>query len=103
MTDKPTVSMLGTGIMGAAMARNLCRAGLDVRAWIAKAADAAQRTVRMIERPIFLHQDHDVFRVTKRRAGRGRDRHRSRDGVRNRSESERELSNVELRPQRAVV
>ncbi|MGW4561779.1 NAD(P)-dependent oxidoreductase [Streptomyces sp. NPDC004561] len=33
MTDKPTVSVLGTGIMGAAMARNLCRAGLGVRAW----------------------------------------------------------------------
>ncbi|MBX7552281.1 NAD(P)-dependent oxidoreductase [Streptomyces sp. NPDC004232] len=33
MTDKPTVSVLGTGIMGAAMARNLCRAGLDVRVW----------------------------------------------------------------------
>ncbi|MGW0880041.1 NAD(P)-dependent oxidoreductase [Streptomyces sp. NPDC002671] len=33
MTDKPTVSVLGTGIMGAAMARNLCRAGLPVRAW----------------------------------------------------------------------
>ncbi|GGU90129.1 dehydrogenase [Streptomyces filipinensis] len=33
MTDKPTVSVLGTGIMGAAMARNLCRAGLQVRVW----------------------------------------------------------------------
>nr|WP_037686028.1 NAD(P)-dependent oxidoreductase [Streptomyces durhamensis] len=33
MTDKPTVSVLGTGIMGAAMARNLCRAGLRVRVW----------------------------------------------------------------------
>ncbi|MGN5379014.1 NAD(P)-dependent oxidoreductase [Streptomyces lasalocidi] len=33
MSDKPTVSVLGTGIMGAAMARNLCRAGLDVRVW----------------------------------------------------------------------
>ncbi|MCC5480074.1 NAD(P)-dependent oxidoreductase [Streptomyces barringtoniae] len=33
MTDKPTVSVLGTGIMGAAMARNLCRAGLGVRVW----------------------------------------------------------------------
>ncbi|MFI6357652.1 NAD(P)-dependent oxidoreductase [Streptomyces sp. NPDC050743] len=33
MTDKPTVSVLGTGIMGAAMARNLCHAGLEVRAW----------------------------------------------------------------------
>ncbi|MEU2355372.1 NAD(P)-dependent oxidoreductase [Streptomyces misionensis] len=33
MSDKPTVGVLGTGIMGAAMARNLCRAGLEVRAW----------------------------------------------------------------------
>ncbi|MGA5039727.1 NAD(P)-dependent oxidoreductase [Streptomyces capoamus] len=33
MTDKLTVSVLGTGIMGAAMARNLLRAGHTVRAW----------------------------------------------------------------------
>ncbi|MGW0579024.1 NAD(P)-binding domain-containing protein, partial [Streptomyces sp. NPDC002920] len=34
MTDKLTVSVLGTGIMGAGMARNLARAGgLAVRAW----------------------------------------------------------------------
>ncbi|MFC3572867.1 NAD(P)-dependent oxidoreductase [Streptomyces yaanensis] len=33
MTDKLTVSVLGTGIMGAAMARNLARAGHTVRAW----------------------------------------------------------------------
>ncbi|MFF3837982.1 NAD(P)-dependent oxidoreductase [Streptomyces sp. NPDC001930] len=33
MTDKLTVGVLGTGIMGAAMARNLLRAGLDVRVW----------------------------------------------------------------------
>jgi 3-hydroxyisobutyrate dehydrogenase len=33
MTDKLTVSVLGTGIMGAAMARNLARAGQAVRAW----------------------------------------------------------------------
>jgi 3-hydroxyisobutyrate dehydrogenase len=33
MTEQPTVSVLGTGIMGAAMARNLCRAGLAVRVW----------------------------------------------------------------------
>ncbi|WP_416985308.1 NAD(P)-dependent oxidoreductase [Streptomyces sp. T028] len=33
MTDKTTVSVLGTGIMGAAMARNLVRAGHAVRAW----------------------------------------------------------------------
>jgi 3-hydroxyisobutyrate dehydrogenase len=33
MSDKPTVAVLGTGIMGAAMARNLARAGLEVTAW----------------------------------------------------------------------
>ncbi|MFJ7077467.1 NAD(P)-dependent oxidoreductase [Streptomyces sp. NPDC098781] len=33
MTDKLTVSVLGTGIMGAAMARNLVKAGHAVRAW----------------------------------------------------------------------
>jgi 3-hydroxyisobutyrate dehydrogenase len=33
MTDKLTVSVLGTGIMGAAMARNIARAGHTVRAW----------------------------------------------------------------------
>jgi len=33
MTDKLTVAVLGTGIMGAAMARNLARAGHTVRAW----------------------------------------------------------------------
>ncbi|MFE2432088.1 NAD(P)-dependent oxidoreductase [Streptomyces sp. NPDC059373] len=33
MADNISVSVLGTGIMGAAMARNLARAGLDVRVW----------------------------------------------------------------------
>ncbi|MEU7657293.1 NAD(P)-dependent oxidoreductase [Streptomyces lincolnensis] len=33
MTDQLTVSVLGTGIMGAAMARNLARHGHTVRAW----------------------------------------------------------------------
>ncbi|CCK32473.1 dehydrogenase [Streptomyces davaonensis JCM 4913] len=33
MTDKLTVAVLGTGIMGAAMARNIARAGHPVRAW----------------------------------------------------------------------
>ncbi|MBZ4017971.1 NAD(P)-dependent oxidoreductase [Streptomyces purpurogeneiscleroticus] len=33
MADKTSVAVLGTGIMGAAMARNLARAGLDVRVW----------------------------------------------------------------------
>jgi 3-hydroxyisobutyrate dehydrogenase len=33
MTDDATVAVLGTGIMGAAMARNLLSAGMEVRAW----------------------------------------------------------------------
>ena len=33
MTDKLTVAVLGTGIMGAPMARNIARAGHDVRVW----------------------------------------------------------------------
>ncbi|NGO45849.1 NAD(P)-dependent oxidoreductase [Streptomyces ureilyticus] len=33
MTDQLTVGVLGTGIMGAAMARNLVKAGHTVRAW----------------------------------------------------------------------
>jgi 3-hydroxyisobutyrate dehydrogenase len=33
MTTTPTVALLGTGIMGAPMGRNLARAGLAVRAW----------------------------------------------------------------------
>ncbi|WP_062205370.1 NAD(P)-dependent oxidoreductase [Streptomyces sp. NBRC 109706] len=32
-TEPTSIAVLGTGIMGAAMARNLCRAGLDVRVW----------------------------------------------------------------------
>lgn len=33
MTHKNTVAVLGTGVMGAAMARNLLKAGHDVRVW----------------------------------------------------------------------
>lgn len=33
MSDAPTVALLGTGTMGAGMARNLASAGLDVRVW----------------------------------------------------------------------
>jgi 3-hydroxyisobutyrate dehydrogenase len=36
----PTVAFLGTGIMGAAMARNAAKAGLTVRAWSVPASDA---------------------------------------------------------------
>ncbi|MFF2008488.1 NAD(P)-dependent oxidoreductase [Streptomyces sp. NPDC058195] len=37
----PVVAVLGTGIMGAAMARSLLRAGIEVRAWNRTAARAA--------------------------------------------------------------
>ncbi|MFJ2112926.1 MULTISPECIES: NAD(P)-dependent oxidoreductase [unclassified Streptomyces] len=40
MTDQLAVAVLGTGIMGAAMARNLCRTGHDVRVWNRTAARA---------------------------------------------------------------
>ncbi len=33
MTSQPTIAVLGTGIMGAPMARNLQKAGFAVRAW----------------------------------------------------------------------
>ncbi|MFE9814261.1 NAD(P)-dependent oxidoreductase [Streptomyces sp. NBC_00236] len=38
---RPVVAVLGTGIMGAAMARSLLRAGLDVRVWNRTHAKAA--------------------------------------------------------------
>lgn len=54
MTDKLAVSVLGTGIMGAAMARNIARAGHDVRAWNrtrAKAEPLAEDGVRVAGSP----------------------------------------------------
>ncbi|MEU3226180.1 NAD(P)-dependent oxidoreductase [Streptomyces sp. NPDC006976] len=39
--QQPVVAVLGTGIMGAAMARSLLRAGLEVRAWNRTPAKAA--------------------------------------------------------------
>lgn len=33
MADRTTVAVLGAGIMGAAMARNLLKAGMQVRVW----------------------------------------------------------------------
>ena len=40
MSETRTVAVLGTGIMGAAMARNLLRAGHAVRVWNRSAAKA---------------------------------------------------------------
>lgn len=50
-TEKLTVTVLGTGIMGAAMARNLARAGHTVRAWnrtLAKAQPLAADGVKVV-------------------------------------------------------
>ncbi|MFG3257826.1 NAD(P)-dependent oxidoreductase [Streptomyces sp. NPDC048172] len=52
MSDRTSVAVLGTGTMGAAMARNLARAGLDVRAWNrthAKALPLAGDGIRVTE------------------------------------------------------
>ncbi|MET7886625.1 NAD(P)-dependent oxidoreductase [Streptomyces avermitilis] len=54
MTDTLTVSVLGTGIMGAAMARNLAQAGHTVRAWNrtrAKAEPLAADGAHIVDTP----------------------------------------------------
>ncbi|MFF1549271.1 NAD(P)-dependent oxidoreductase [Streptomyces sp. NPDC058291] len=63
MTDNLTVSVLGTGIMGAAMARNLARAGHSVRAWNrtrAKAEPLAADGVRVVDTPAEAVEGADV-------------------------------------------
>ncbi|MFB6847045.1 NAD(P)-dependent oxidoreductase [Streptomyces sp. NPDC056373] len=63
MTDTLTVSVLGTGIMGAAMARNLARAGHTVHAWNrtrSKAEPLAAEGVRVADSPARAVQDADV-------------------------------------------
>jgi 3-hydroxyisobutyrate dehydrogenase len=63
MTDKLTVSVLGTGIMGAAMARNLARAGHTVRAWNrtrAKAEPLAADGVAIADTPAEAVRGADV-------------------------------------------
>lgn len=61
-----TVAVLGTGIMGAPMARNLATAGFDVRAWnrtLAKAEALASDGVRVCPTPLDAMRDAD-FVVT---------------------------------------
>jgi 3-hydroxyisobutyrate dehydrogenase len=63
MTDKLTVSVLGTGIMGAGMARNLLSAGHTVRVWNrnpAKAAPLAADGAHLAGSPADAVQDADV-------------------------------------------
>ena len=42
MTESPTVALLGTGTMGAGMARNIAKAGLSLRVWN-RSADKAEQ------------------------------------------------------------
>ncbi|GAA4560522.1 NAD(P)-dependent oxidoreductase [Streptomyces collinus] len=63
MTHQLTVSVLGTGIMGAAMARNLARAGHTVHAWNrtrAKAEPLAAEGVRIADSPEQAVRDTDI-------------------------------------------
>ncbi|MFJ9347829.1 NAD(P)-dependent oxidoreductase [Streptomyces sp. NPDC101237] len=63
MTDKPTVAVLGTGIMGAAMARNLLKAGHAVRAWNrtrAKAEPLAADGAQVTDTPAEAVEGADV-------------------------------------------
>ncbi|MFF5103830.1 NAD(P)-dependent oxidoreductase [Streptomyces sp. NPDC000134] len=63
MTDQLIVSVLGTGIMGAAMARNLARAGHTVHAWNrsrAKAEPLAADGVRVAGTPADAVRAADV-------------------------------------------
>jgi 3-hydroxyisobutyrate dehydrogenase len=63
MTTKLTVSVLGTGIMGAAMARNLARAGHTVHAWNrtrAKADPLAADGAHIADTPAEAVRDADV-------------------------------------------
>ncbi|MEU3842843.1 NAD(P)-dependent oxidoreductase [Streptomyces sp. NPDC028635] len=63
MTDQLTVSVLGTGIMGAAMARNLARAGHTVHAWNRTRAKAEPLTAdgaRVADDPAEAVRDADV-------------------------------------------
>ncbi|WP_261717537.1 NAD(P)-dependent oxidoreductase [Streptomyces sp. FZ201] len=63
MTDRLTVAVLGTGIMGAAMARNLARAGHRVRAWNRTRAKAEPLTadgVLVADGPAEAVRDADV-------------------------------------------
>ncbi|MFJ6213350.1 NAD(P)-dependent oxidoreductase [Streptomyces sp. NPDC092296] len=63
VADTTSVAVLGTGIMGAAMARNLARAGLDVRVWNrtrAKAEPLAADGATVADSPAEAVRDADV-------------------------------------------
>jgi 3-hydroxyisobutyrate dehydrogenase len=69
--DLRTVAMLGTGIMGGAMARNIAAAGLEVRAWNRTGAKAEALTgerIAVADTPAEAVRDADAV-VTMLTAG----------------------------------
>lgn len=63
MSDSLTVAVLGTGLMGAGMARNLSAAGHRVRAWnrtVAKAQPLAADGVEVVKNPAEAVRDADA-------------------------------------------
>jgi len=64
MAENTTVALLGTGIMGAAMARNLLEAGMEVRAWnrpTEKAEPLAEAGATIFEDPTEAARDADFL------------------------------------------
>jgi 3-hydroxyisobutyrate dehydrogenase len=64
MTDKPTVALLGTGIMGAGMGRNIRKAGLPLRAWNRsrdKAEPLAEAGAEVVDSPAEAVSGADVI------------------------------------------
>ncbi|MEV0941614.1 NAD(P)-dependent oxidoreductase [Micromonospora wenchangensis] len=61
MTDELTVGVLGAGIMGAAMARNLVRAGHTVRVWNRSPDKAAATGATVAQTPADAVRDADVI------------------------------------------
>ena len=64
MAENTTVALLGTGIMGTAMARNLLGAGIEVRAWnrsTEKAGPLADDGATVVEEPAEAARDADFL------------------------------------------
>jgi len=64
MDRMTTVAFLGTGIMGAPMAANLSRAGLDVRVWNrtrAKAEPLSEQGARVVDSPAAAAEGADIL------------------------------------------
>jgi 3-hydroxyisobutyrate dehydrogenase len=63
MTDQPTVALLGTGTMGAGMARNIAAAGIPLRVWNrtrAKAEPLAEAGAEVCDHPADAVRGADV-------------------------------------------